>query len=155
MVSNTAVYPCVEADAIEGGWVVYIQGLTAESLALALFQFFNTYGVVDVLVTDPGSNINSEVVKFLLDWFGVRLRMSLVHHRHQSNGVERTHREVLRFLSMLVGDERLADKWSKPHVIGAVQFLINSQISKETGVAPFRYLFGSLDEKWLKIPNLD
>jgi hypothetical protein len=35
--------------------------LSAESLALALFQFFITFGVVDVLVTDPGSNINSEV----------------------------------------------------------------------------------------------
>jgi hypothetical protein len=128
--------------------------LTAESLALALFQFFITYGVVDVLVTDRGSNINSEVVKLLLEWFGVRLRMSFVH-RHQSNGVERTHREVLRFLSMLVGDERLTDKWSKPHVIGVVQFLINSQISRETGVAPYRYLFGSVDEKWLRIPNLD
>jgi hypothetical protein len=56
---------------------------------------------------------------------------------------------------MLVGDERLADKWSKPYVIGVVQFLINSQISGETGVAPYRYLFGSIDEAWLKIPNLN
>jgi hypothetical protein len=56
---------------------------------------------------------------------------------------------------MLVGDERLADKWSKPYVIGVVQFLINSQISGETGVTPYRYLFGSIDESWLKIPNLN
>jgi hypothetical protein len=35
--------------------------LSAESVALALFQFFIVYGVVDVLVTDPGSNINAEV----------------------------------------------------------------------------------------------
>ena len=58
-------------------------------------------------------------------------------HHHESSGVERTHREVLKFLSMLVGDERLADRWSKPYVIGVVQFLINSQISEETGVAPY------------------
>jgi hypothetical protein len=31
---------------------------------------------------------------------------------------------------------------------GVVQFLINSQISGETGVAPYRYLFGSINERW-------
>lgn len=101
--------------------------LSAESLALALFQFMVTYGVSDVLITDPGSNIDSEVVKLLLDWFGIRLQMSLVN-RHQSNGVERTHREILRFLSMLINHERVAEIWSKPHIICIVQFIINSQM---------------------------
>ncbi len=35
--------------------------LTAESLATAIFQFFTTYGVTEVIMTDPGSNINSRV----------------------------------------------------------------------------------------------
>lgn len=94
--------------------------MTAESLAMSLFQFLITYGVVDVLVTDPGSNIDSEVVNLLLKWFGMRLQMSLVN-RHQSNGVERTHREILKFLSMLVADERLSGIWSRPHVLGIIQ----------------------------------
>jgi hypothetical protein len=127
--------------------------LNPESLALALFQFFVTYGVVDVLVTDPGSNIDSAVTKLLLSWFGIRLQMSLVH-RHQSNGVERTHREVLKFLSMLVADERISGIWSRPHVIGIVQFIVNSQISGETGKSPFDYLFGTLDAKWLRLPEV-
>jgi hypothetical protein len=126
--------------------------LTAESLALALFQFFITYGVVDVLVTDAGSNIDSEVTRLLLGWFGVRLRMSLVN-RHQSNGVERTHREILKFLSMLVSDERMTNLWSKPHVLGIIQFIMNSQVSGETGKSPFHFLFGTLDEKWLRMPD--
>ena len=128
--------------------------LTAESLALALFQFFLTYGVVDVLATDPGFNIDSEVTKLLLSWFGIRLQMSLVN-RHQSNGVERTHREILKFLSMLVADERVATIWSRPHVLGVVQFILNSQVSGETGKSPFDYIFGTVDAKWLKLPNLD
>lgn len=45
--------------------------LTAESLATALFQFFLTYGICDVLISDPGSNIDSNVTKLLLSWFGV------------------------------------------------------------------------------------
>jgi hypothetical protein len=64
-----------EADAFKSRW---IEDLMVESLALALFQFFITYGVVDVLVADPGSNINSEIQDLLLGWFVVRLQMSLV-----------------------------------------------------------------------------
>jgi hypothetical protein len=59
--------------------------LTAESVALALFQFFVTYGVTEVLITDPGSNINAGVVKLLLQWMGVRLRMSIVQFCGESS----------------------------------------------------------------------
>ena len=48
--------------------------LSAESLATAAFQFFVTYEITDVLITDPGSNITSEVMKLLLDWFGQHRR---------------------------------------------------------------------------------
>lgn len=127
--------------------------LTAESLALALFQFFVNYGVNDVLVTDPGSNIDSKVTKLLLQWFGIRLKMSLVN-RHQSNAVERSHREILKFLSMLVNEERIRKSWSKPSVLGIIQFMLNNNESAETGKTPFEYLFGSLDAKYLKLPDV-
>ena len=126
--------------------------LSAESLATAAFQFFLTYGITDVLITDPGSNINSEVVKLLLDWFGIRLRMSITG-RHQSNMVERSHREILKFLTILVNSEGLKKCWSKPHVIGIVQFIMNSEASAETGVSPFEYVFGSVDVKHFVLPN--
>ena len=126
--------------------------LSAESLASAAFQFFVTYGITDILITDPGSNITSEVVKLLLGWFGIRLRISLTN-RHQSNMVERTHREILRFLSILVNSEGLKKAWSKPHVLGIVQFLLNSEISSETGVTPFEYTFGSTDFKHIVLPK--
>lgn len=128
--------------------------LTSESLAMALFQFFISYGISDVLITDPGSNVDSTVTKLLLQWFGIRLKMSLVN-RHQSNGVERTHREILKFLRMLINHERVAKIWSHPHVIGIIQFIINSQISRETGRSPFEYIFGSIDMKYLQLPKID
>jgi len=127
--------------------------LSAESLASAAFQFFVTYGITDVLITDPGSNITSEVLRLLLNWFGVRLRVSLVG-RHQSNGVERTHREVLRFLTILVNSERVKGSWSKPHVLGIIQFLLNSEISAETGLTPFQYIFGTVDATYFTLPDL-
>ena len=125
--------------------------LSAESLASAAFQFFVTYGITDVLITDPGSNITSEVMKLLLAWFGVRLRVSLTG-RHQSNGVERSHREILRFLTVLVNEEDLKSVWSRPHVLGIVQFILNSEKSLETGVAPFEYTFGTSDLKHFILP---
>jgi len=130
------------------------KSLSAESLASAAFQFFVTYGVTDVLITDPGANITSDVVKLLLQWFGIRLRISLTG-RHQSNGVERTHREILRFLTVLVNTETLKKCWSKPHVLGIVQFILNSERSAETGVSPFEYTFGSSDAPYFKLPDPD
>ena len=128
--------------------------LNAESLASAAFQFFVTYGITDVLITDPGSNINSEVVKLLLQWFGIRLRMSITG-RHQSNMVERSHREILKHLTLLVNAEGLRKIWSKPHVIGIIQFILNSERSAETGVSPFEYVFGSADLKHFIMPETD
>jgi hypothetical protein len=128
------------------------KSLSAESLADAMFQFFTTYGVTEVIVTDPGSNINSDVVKLLLKWFGVRLRMSIVG-RHESNYVERTNKEVLRFLSALVHCERLKKIWAKPQVISLIQFMLNEAVNAETGLSPFEYVFGSVDAKYFLLPD--
>jgi hypothetical protein len=54
---------------------------------------------------------------------------------------------------MLINHERVAAIWAKPHVIGIVQFIINSQINTETGTTPFEFLFGSLDAEFLRLPN--
>ena len=88
-----------------------------------------------------------------MEWMGIRLRMSLVG-RHQSNMVERSHRETLRFLSTLVNEERIRERWSEPHVIATVQFLLNSEISRETSFSPFEYTFGSDDRKYFKLPEV-
>ena len=130
-----------------------VKTLSAEGVALSLFQFFITYGVVDVLITDPGSNINAEVVKTLLKWFGVKLRMSLTN-RHQSNLVERSHRETLRFLTAMVQDQRMVKNWSDHTVIGMVQFILNNEVSKGIGISPFQYVFGNNDLPYLRVPSL-
>ncbi len=88
-------------------------------------------------------------MKLLLDWFGIRLQISLIG-RHQSN--ERTHREILRFLTILVNTEDLKKIWSKRHIIGIIQFLLNSEKSSETDVAPFQYIFGSNDAEYMFLP---
>ena len=64
---------------------------TAETLADNLFHYYMTFGVYDQIITDPGSDIMSQVVTQLNQWMGVEHLISLVG-RHESNGVEGTNK---------------------------------------------------------------
>jgi hypothetical protein len=128
------------------------QNKTAEETALALFRFFAQYGVYEYLISDPGSDLMSEVVAHLVKWLGMRHIFSLVD-RHESNGVEGTNKSVLRHLNALVADERVADRWSHPSVLLLVQFLLNAQVSNETGLTPFHAHFGTEDNTYLRLPE--
>lgn len=124
----------------------------AEETALALFRFFAQYGVYEFLISDPGSDLMSEVVEHLVKWLGVRHVFSLVD-RHESNGVEGTNKSILRHLTALVADERVVDRWSHPSVLLLVQFILNSQLSHETNMTPFHAHFGTDDGTYLKLPE--
>ena len=124
----------------------------AREMALALFQFFSTYGVFENLISDPGSDLTSEIIKHLTAWYGIRHVFSLVD-RHESNGVEGTNKSILRHLRAIVSDERLKDSWSDPTVLYLVQYVLNSQVSHETGTVPFYAHFGTEDSTYFKLPE--
>ena len=74
-----------------------------------------TFGVYDQIITDPGSDIMSQVVTQLNQWMGVVHLISLVG-RHESKGVEGTNKQILRHIRTLVADERCIKKWGRPFI---------------------------------------
>ena len=117
-------------------------------MAVALFKFFASYGVHEKMISDPGSDLMSEVVEHLTKWYGIRHIFSLVNH-HESNGVEGTNQSILEPLTALVTDERCQDTWSSPSVLFLIKYILNSQVSSETGIIPYEAHFGSDDGGYL------
>jgi len=82
---------------------------SAETTAIALFLYCCSYGIPDAVRSDQGSDFMSDVVQKTFKWLGIDHIPSIVD-RHESNGVEPTNREIIRHLSAIVQDERVAHK---------------------------------------------
>lgn len=125
---------------------------TDVTLAKALFKFFCTYGIYERLHSDPGSNLTSNTIRLLHQWFGIEHVFSLVD-RHESNGVEGTNKQVLRHLRALVADERIKDKWSDDSVLPIIWYHLNSEVSSETGYRPLELHLGSRAAMFHNLPE--
>jgi len=133
-------YPCKEYD--------------GPSVANALKDWIITYGVYDVLKSDPGKDILSDAVSIINNMWKMNREVSLVD-RHESNGNERLNQEILRHLRTLLGDERAMDIWDEPDYIGFTTLCINNQINRETGLTPFIATFGDRDEAYYFLPETE
>jgi hypothetical protein len=116
----------------------------AESAAESLLQYISLYGLFDTLYTDPGSDYTSEIITHLRQFLGYAHKFSLVD-RHESNGVEQSHKQLLRHLRAICNDERIRHRWSSPTVFPFVCYLMNSHISSERKFDHYTVTFGSLD----------
>ena len=91
---------------------------SAKTMAAALFKFFITYGSVDEIVSDPGSNLTASLTEELFRLFGTRHRFSMVGV-HTASGVEGTNALVLKHLRSICADKNFRDRWGEDAVIGA------------------------------------
>jgi len=116
----------------------------AESTAESLLQYISLYGLFDTLITDPGSDFTSDVMAHLSRFLGYAHKFSLVD-RHESNGCEQSHKQLLRHLRAICYDERLRHCWSSPKVFCFVSYLMNSHLNSETNSDNYSLRFGTLD----------
>ena len=124
----------------------------AETAAAAIFVYITRYGLFDEIISDPGSNFLSDSVSKVNAWLGIRHKLSLVDV-HESNGVERTNQEILKLLRTLCNDERIRTQWSKPWVLGLVEYQLNSRVSTETQHSALELTFGTADLKYFHSPD--
>jgi hypothetical protein len=108
------------------------KSISAINTSIAVLKYICTYGLVEEIHTDPGSDFTSNLVKDLNSWLGTLHKFSLVDW-HQSNGVERKIREIVRHLRALCIEERVLNKWSDDTVLPIISFIMNSAPNREIG----------------------
>ena len=108
--------------------------LTAEGTAECVIDFIVTYGLYTEWHTDPGSDFTSEVMKLVTKYLGIETHIVSLVDRHESNGVERVIKEVLRHLSALVNEERTRTRWARKTTIKCIEFILNNTPLSEKGM---------------------
>jgi hypothetical protein len=132
------IYPAKDHSAIE--------------MAKACFLHFTRYGRFEEVYSDPGSDLTSEIIRYLHVWLGQKHVFSLVD-RHESNGVEPTNKKILSLARCLIHDERLIHKWSDDNIISLIQHQCNAMPHSETGFSAFELKFGTLDKPYMILPD--
>jgi len=128
-----------------------VRAYDSDGIADAIMAYISNYGLFDELASDPGSDLMSKALKEVNKWLGLKHVVSLVDV-HTSNGCENTNKQIIQHLSALCNDLRVKGKWSDPKIIALIQLHFNGSVSSETGMEPFRALFGSDDETYYSLP---
>ena len=77
------------------------------------------------MMTDPGSDIKSEIISHLIRYFGVDHRSSLID-RHESCELVGTNKETLRHTRVLTQEENIKSEWSDTTVLPLIENLLNN-----------------------------
>ena len=130
-----------------------VKNFDAESAALSLLAYRFTYGPVYQLISDPGSHFTARAMELFNEYMGVKHLLSLVD-RHESCGVERHNKELLRHIIAACYDLRIKE-WDSPHVLPLIADHINSEVNSETGYSPYSLTFDEEDAPVFNLPLPD
>jgi hypothetical protein len=100
----------------------------ARILAHSVWKYWCTFGHTDLIISDQGPDLKSDLMSELVRLMGMRHVFSIIVDKH-ANGVERVNKEVVRHLRCLVWDRNIRDVFDDPTVIPSVQYILNSHVS--------------------------
>ena len=122
-----------------------VKGVTALNLANSCWKYWCNFGHTDMIISDQGPDLTSDLYAQLTDYMGMRHAFSIAD-KH-ANGVERTIGEVVRHLRARVYDESAdgtnQDIFKDSSWLDSVQYILNSEVNSETGFTPFELTYGS------------
>ena len=118
-------------------------GCTANNLATAVWTYWCNFGCTDMIISDRGPDLTSQLFAELVKFVGMTHVFSIAD-KH-TNGSERLIKEVQRHLRAIVFDTRISDVFDDPTIVPSVQYIMNSKVSLETGQTPLELTFGSQD----------
>ena len=92
------------------------------------------------LLTDQGSNVDSETIRTLCTKFAIEKRRSSAYHSQGNGFAERNIRAVREILRTILLDRKIPQKqWRE--VLPEVMFALNTTISSSTKCIPYNVVF--------------
>ena len=100
-------------------------------------HIFSRFGVPNVIVSDRGTNFQSELFQELDNWLGIRHDYTLAHNPQADGTVERMNRTIISQLKKYCMGHTDWEKW-----LPAVLMVNRTTPHTTTGYTPFEVLFG-------------
>jgi hypothetical protein len=125
---------------------------TKETLSACLVHFVNTNGRFKGIAADRGSPFTSN----LLQLVNKRLRMDqklAITDRHESNGVESTNQNILRYLRILCNEDRVPKEWDRIEYLSACENVLNNFCDSETGISAHELTYGTEAAPYFHLPE--
>ena len=117
---------------------VPLKGIRAETVVEAFYENWITrFGVPQVVVTDQGTQFESEVMAELCKRWGVDKRRTCAYHPQANGLVERSHQEIKKMMRCMLDNKRDWGKW-----LQTIVFAYNTSV-KEDGWTPAKVAFAA------------
>ena len=120
-------------------WIalVPLRTVTSYDIAKAMYKhWICNYGIPAVIITDQGSNFDSEVFHEVCNQLGIEKRRTTSYHPQTNGIIERMHRTLKKIVALKLHQ---FDDWEA--ALPVAQFALNTAIN-DAGVSPAMVLFG-------------
>jgi hypothetical protein len=116
----------------------------------AILSFIGIYGLMDGILSDPGTEFTASSVQHLFAALGIKWQLGVVN-RPQSHGTEPTVKKVIESVRIILAEASTDLAWSDAAVLSTLTFLWNTEVNTETKDTPFNLTFGRGDKDYSRL----